>query len=243
VSSWFTIARILPGILGLNGSAANAGIIAKALEQQGHKVSIVDIESPADTISTVDVVCVGSGSGSQIRPAATELIGLVRALTLWQQQGAWFFAIGTGWDLLGRQLTLADGEQLPGAGIFPSVAEHHTGRFAGEVAGVDYRGRPSAGYINQVGHSTLEEPGRALLDITHQSAPYPSAEGLVGPQMMATRVGGPALALNPHWRDDIVEGLLSARGLSYQPTDFDHRVGEAAAHARAKITGRLSSTA
>jgi CobQ-like glutamine amidotransferase family enzyme len=243
VNSWFTIARVLPGPLGLNGSAANAEIIATALKHQGHNVSLVDIASPADVISAVDVVCVGSGSGSQIRPAATELIGLVRALTLWQQQGAWFFAVGTGWDLLGRHLVLADGGELPGAGIFPSSADHSSGRFSGEVAGVDYRARPSAGYINQVGRSTLEEGVSPLMTVTSAAGDYPAAEGLVGPNMMATRLGGPALALNPHWLDDIVEGLLRTRGARYQPDDFQHRVVRAADQARAKIEARLASKA
>lgn len=243
MSSWFTIARVLPGMLGLNGSAANAQIIATALEQQGHNVSIVDITSPAEVISTVDVVCVGSGSGSQVRPAATELIALVRALTLWQQQGAWFFAVGTGWDLLGRHLVLADGGELPGAGIFPSSADHTSGRFAGEVAGMDYRARPSAGYINQVGRSTLEEGVNPLMTVTSAAGDYPAAEGLVGPNMMATRLGGPALALNPHWLDDIVQGLLSSRGASYQPHDFQDRVVHAADQARAKIEARLAARA
>jgi len=241
MSSWFTIARVLPEMLGLNGSGANAEIVKVALEHQGHQVSMIDIASPADAVSTVDLVCVGSGSGSQLRPAATELIGLVRTVTQWQAQGAWFFAVGAGWDLLGRDIVTEDGDHIPGAGIFPSSADHRSGRFSGEVAGHDYRSRPSAGYINQVGHSILEDGVNALVTIEASAGEYPAKEGLVAPGLMATRLGGPALALNPHWRDDIVEGLLQSRGLSYQPNDFRSRVDEAALKARQKIEERLSA--
>jgi CobQ-like glutamine amidotransferase family enzyme len=242
MSSWFTIARLLPGSLGLNGSAANAEIVATSLRHLGHTVTIVDIEQPADVVSAVDLVCVGSGSGSQLRPAATQLLGLVRNLQEWKRQGAWFFAVGTGWDLLGGHIALEAGEVLPGAGVFPSSADHTTSRFSGEVSGVDYKGRPSAGYINQVGASSLETGGESLLSITQASADYHDADGVIAPGLMATRLGGPALALNPHWSDDIVTALLATRGERFQPTEFHDRVTVAAAKARAKIEERLLSS-
>jgi CobQ-like glutamine amidotransferase family enzyme len=242
MSSWFTIARLLPSSLGLNGSAANAEIVATSLRHVGHTVTIVDVESPADVVSAVDLVCVGSGSGSQLRPAATQLLGLVRSLQEWQRQGAWFFAVGTGWDLLGSHVTLEAGEVLPGVGIFPSSADHTTTRFAGEVSGVDYKGRLSAGYINQVGASSLDPDSEALMSIANASADYQKADGVIAPGLMATRVGGPALALNPHWSDDIVTALLATRGETFQPTDFHDRVSAAAAKARAHIEDRLSSS-
>lgn len=239
MSSWFTIARLLPGSLGLNGSAANAGIVQKSLQELGHTVTMVDVEGPSDCVTAVDLVCVGSGSGSQIRPAATELIGLARSLEEWRRQGAWFFAVGSGWDLLGGHLTIAEGETLPGVGIFPSYADRTGARFSGEVSGVDYEGRPSAGYVNQVGSSTLEGNAKPLLTIAHSSGEYQHHDGLIAPGLMATRLGGPALALNPHWSDDIVKGLLASRGEEFVPKDFHNRVNLVSEKARLAIDGRL----
>lgn len=239
MTSWFTIARVLPAMLSVNGSGAAAEIVGAALRRMGHEVSIIDVHGPGDVVRTVDFVSVGSGSGSTTGPAATELMGLVPALRSWQDQGAWFFAVGTGWDLLGHHVVVASGDVIPGVGVFPSSADHRPGRFSGEVSGLDYKNRDTAGYINQVGHSTLDEGVMALWDIDKAAGEYPVAEGLIAGTLMATRLGGPALSLNPHWVDDIVTGMLTARGLAPVATDFHERVGELAASARRAINGRL----
>lgn len=242
MSSSFTIVRILPDMLGVNGSAASAEIVGASLRAMGHDVSIIDVFSPRDVMSTVDLVCVGSGSGSSVSPSATALISLVGAIGSWQKQGAVFFSVGTGWDLLGRQLTNSAGDVIPGAGIYPSSADHRSGRVTGEVAGRDYRGREVAGYINQVGSSTLDEGVASLWTIEVGGGDAPRAEGLVSGTLRATRLGGPALALNPHWCDDIVAEILMARDLAPVSTDFHARVVDAASQARAHITRRLGAS-
>jgi lipid II isoglutaminyl synthase (glutamine-hydrolysing) len=239
MTSWFTIARVLPTMLGTNGSGAGAEIVGTALRRMGHEVSIIDIHGPADVVRTVDFVSVGSGSGSTTGPAATELIGLVPALRSWQDQGAWFFAVGTGWDLLGHHVVVGSGDVIPGVGVFPSSADHRSGRFAGEASGHDYKSRDTAGYINQVGSSTRDEGVQELWSIDSAAGDYPVAEGLISGTLMATRLGGPALALNPHWVDDIVTGMLVARGLAPVASDFHERVAGLAERARGSINGRL----
>lgn len=242
MTSWFTIARIVPEYLSLNGSAANAEIIAASLRALGHDVTVIDVNDPSHAVSSVDLVCIGSGSGSSLRPAATALIGLVRIMTQWRNSGAQIFAHGMGWDLLGTHIVLADGEKLPGCGLFPSSADLRVPRFAGEVSGIDYQGRESAGYVNHVGRSTLEEGTQALCSIELSSDETIRNDGLVTESLMATRIGGPALALNPHWSRDIVTRMLASRGLTFQPTEFHARVDHAAEQARALIRARLQGS-
>ena len=240
MTQWFTIARVLPERLGLNGSSASAEIVAMTLRQMGHEVSIVDIHGPQDAPGTVDIVTVGSGSTSQISPAATELIGLVRLFQSWKQSGAYWIALGLGWDLLGEALITAGGDAVPGAGVFPSRADHRTGRFAGEVHGLDYRGRESAGYINQVGTTEILE-GQSLVTLQSPPEGLPVAEGVRGDNLFATRLGGPALALNPHWALDIASDVLLLRGLEPEIGEFHQRVDTVAAEARSRIIRRLRS--
>jgi CobQ-like glutamine amidotransferase family enzyme len=239
MTSSFTIVRLLPTMLGVNGSAANAEIVGASLRAMGHDVLIIDVVCPEQVPKGVDLVCVGSGSGSSVSPAASALIGLIPALASWRDSGASFFSVGTGWDLLGRQLTNAAGEVIPGAGIYPSTADHRSGRFTGEVSGRDYQGRDVAGYINQVGSSVLDEGVEPLWSVAAGGGDAPAAEGLRSGGLRATRLGGPALALNPHWCEDIVAEMLSARGLAPVATEFHSRVTEAASQARAHITRRL----
>jgi len=241
MSTPFTIVRLLPQILGLNGSLASGEIVAVSLRHLGHDVHIVDVRTPGDVPSTVDLVCVGSGSTSSISPAATALIALMPSLHAWKKQGASWIAHGVGWDLLGVDLITAQGDHLPGVGIFPSQADHRFPRFSGEVSGLDYRGRPSAGYLNAVGQSQLDESAQALLQLEHPLGVEPISEGLRADNLLATRVGGPALALNPHWAADIVEELLAKRGLEPEFGPFHDRVEALATQARAKIVTRLGA--
>ena len=239
------IARLLPDLLSINGSLGNADILASTLNRMGHKVSVVDVLGVGDVAVTPDVVCVGSGSTSALQPALTALVPIASALHSWANEGAAFCAIGMGWDVLGQDITVADGEVLPGIGIFPSSADYRPGRFAGEVAGADYKNRDTAGYINQVGTTTLHD-GTPLMTITHQAKPIAPDEGIVHGSLFGTKLGGPALSLNPHLRDDVIDVALAHRGLGTVADcqaegfrDFHTRVHQLAAKAREKIRHRL----
>jgi CobQ-like glutamine amidotransferase family enzyme len=239
------IARLLPELLSINGSSANAEILAATLDRMGHPVRRVDVTSQTDAAVTPDIVCVGSGSTSALQPALTALVPLTAALRGWVEGGAAFFAVGMGWDLLGRDMTVADSRVLPGIGLYPSSSDYRTGRFAGEVGGTDYRGREIAGYINQVGTSTLHD-GEPLMTITHCKNPIDSREGIVRGKLFGTKLGGPALSVNPDVRDDVLDTVLATRGLGQVADcstpdfiDFHARVDEVATKAREKILSRL----
>jgi CobQ-like glutamine amidotransferase family enzyme len=239
------IARVLPQLLSINGSLGNADILASTLTRMGHTVTVYDIAGLGDVTITPDVVCVGSGSTSSLQPALTALVPLATALHGWANSGAVFFAVGTGWDVLGQDITVTDGAVLPGLGIFPSRADHRPGRFAGEVAGVDYKNRETAGYINQVGTSTVLD-GQPLITITAQAKPIARDEGIVRGLLFGTKLGGPALSLNPHLRDDVIDAVLGRRGLDRVAdcqapgfAEFHARVDQLAERARAKILARL----
>ena len=232
------IARLVPNILGLNGSSANADILGGYLRHAGHDAEVVSVTSPETAPAHVDVLCVGTGSASSLSPAATAIIPLARMIGKWRESGAWVCAIGTGWDLLGQSVVTPSGEKLPGAGIFASHADHRGERFSGEVFGHDHHGRPSAGYVNHVGTVSLDEGAHSLVTVEGPSS-YPVSEGLVGERLLATRFGGPALALNPHWAKDISQSVVEKSGGVLQHTDFHDRVESHAARARELIRSRV----
>ena len=239
------IARALPELLSINGSLGNADILSATLERMGHAVRVVDVSSVSDASIAPDVVCVGSGSTSALQPALTALVPLTPAVHSWVSDGAAFFAVGMGWDLLGQDITVSSDHVLPGIGVFPSSADYRPGRFAGEVVGTDYRGRDSAGYINQVGHTTLHD-ATPLVTITHHAKPIAAEEGIVSGHLFGTKLGGPALSLNPHLRDDVLDAVLARRGLGTVAEcstpgflEFHARVSDLATTARKAILARL----
>jgi len=239
------IARLLPELLSINGSLGNADILASTISRMGHKVTVVDVAGATDLAIEPDVVCVGSGSTSALEPALTALVPLATVLQGWAANGTAFFAVGMGWDVLGHDLTVGDNRVLPGIGIFPTSADHRSNRFVGEVAGVDYVGRDTAGYINQVGTSTLHD-GQPLMTINEQAKPIAPDEGVIHGHLFGTKLGGPAMSLNPHLRDDVIDAVLTRRDLASVAEcqapgfrEFHDRVGKLAATAREKIRLRL----
>jgi len=236
------IASLIPDILGLNGSSANAEILAEYLRRAGHDASVVAVSTPEMAPPSVDVLCVGTGSGSSVGPAATALIPLARVIARWRDAGAWVCAVGTGWDLLGQSVVTSQGDTLPGAGIFASRADHRGERFMGEVYGLDHHRRPSAGYVNQVGSVVLDAGEQPLVTVSSPES-YPASDGLTGDRLLATRFGGPALALNPHWAQDIAQSVVEEAGGEFHRRDFHDRVEHHAARARELIKARLGVTA
>jgi CobQ-like glutamine amidotransferase family enzyme len=212
----------------------------------GHHVSLVDIDGVSDAAIDPDVVCVGSGSTSSLRPALTALVPLASALHDWADAGVTFFALGMGWDVLGESVTTVQGETLPGVGLFPSSCDYQAGRYSGEVAGVDFQGRDTAGYINQVGVTTRHS-GEALMTIDHSAGAIAHQEGLRHGSLLGTKLGGPALSLNPHWRDDVIDAVVTRRGLGPTPQsrepeclEFLRRTHQLATQARQAITARVT---
>lgn len=245
MSTPLVVARLVPKLLGINGSIANAEILATTFTHTGQAAVVIDVNGVFDAGISPDVVCVGSGSTSALGPALSALIPLTPALLGWATDGVAFIAVGMGWDLLGQAITAATGEVLPGVGLFPSTADHRPGRFAGEVAGRDYRGRSTAGYINQVG-TTIRHRGDALVTISHRVGPIMSEEGIVDGHLFGTRLGGPVLSLNPHLRDDIADIVLARRGLGSLAeqtapgfAEFHARTTDLASRAREGIFDRL----
>jgi len=235
----FTFARLLPEMLGLNGSSQNASILASYLNHGGHDVKILDIHSSADAPLQVDAVCVGSGSASSLLPAATSIISLVSAISRWRSAGALVMAVGTGWDLLGHTVTTRRVKCCLELGYLPPTPIIGGRGFSGEVTGIDHQGRASAGYVNQVGAIALEAGASALMSVDDAVSGYPRSEGLVGENLFATRLGGPALALNPHWCQDLAQALLEPRGEKLHRTEFHERIDHAATRARRLIDARL----
>jgi CobQ-like glutamine amidotransferase family enzyme len=109
--------------------------------------------------------------------------------------------------------------------------------------GLDYRGRQTAGYVNQVGSNTLGDGVQPLLTIERSTDSWQATDGLVGPNMMATKLGGPLLSLNPHLALDIIESVSLTRGLETSPSEFLGRVENLASEARRLIDEKLQALA
>ena len=218
------VLHLYPRELGINGDVGNVMALAKRAEWRGMSLTVVDHEIGAALPEVVHLVHVGSGPVSAQELVHDDLLRIAPTLRSWAADGVPFLAIAGGWQLLGTRLTLDDGRELDGAGVFPTEARLTGQRVADEVWTPD-----AAGYENQAATTT-----------PHGGEPFAGDRGVRVGESVATNLHGPFLPMNPVWADRL---LTAAAGRAGIPMGADDeriaRADEYAAHSRDAIRRRL----
>lgn len=241
-----TIVRLLPEVLGLNGSLGNAEVIATRLGWWDIDASVRDCHAGDDLGQRPDIVVVGHGTSSMLTPAADALEGWATTLREWHEQGTHFFGAGLGGDLLGESIALdANTPARAGLGLTPVRTTLRGVRASLEVSGMDFLGRNVAGYLNDaaVRNPNGAEPLMTFLPVAKEDWAGHTAEngeGVRGDRVWATAISGPFLALNSAVADDIVRSVLEQHDRTLPAATSAHdKVDESAERARTWIRSRL----
>lgn len=208
------IVRILPELLGLNGSLGNAEVLQARLNWWGVDTQLHDVRAGDDLPDYADIVVLGSGTSSVVGAAANEFTRWREGLHRFNEQGSLWCGIGLGGDLLGQSVTTAKGEVYQGLGLTPISSRQGGPRFSAEVRGKDAKGRAIAGYLNdQTAREGSHVTSLVTLDVTvaTQWLGYTSiteqgvlADGVAQENVWVSTLSGPLLALNPALADDIL---------------------------------------
>ncbi len=241
-----TIVRLLPELLGLNGSLGNAEVIVTRLRWWDIDTDVLDCHVGDDLGQRPDIVVMGHGTSSMLTPAADALEGWAATLREWHEQGTHFFGAGLGGDLLGESVAL-DSSSQPRKGLgLTSVRTTLRGiRASVEVSGMDFLGRNVAGYLNDaaVRDPNGADPLLTFLPVAKEGWGGNTAEngeGVRGDRVWVTAVSGPFLALNPSVADDIVRSVCEEHDIALPPaTAWHDQVDESAERARTWIRSRL----
>jgi CobQ-like glutamine amidotransferase family enzyme len=215
--------HLLPSQLGLNGETGNLDCLVQRLKWAGVDSKVQIFDGTGHVPSDPDAIFIGSGTLAggiealeALRPAASNLVKLAEA-------GVPFLALGLGWEILGKSITLTDGKVLEGLGIFPSKSERTTERASSECFGFDDAGSLTTGYANHSSEIELLEGARPLIELvagfgnsSRTDAKKRADEGLVFGNLIAARLNGPLLPLNPHLADRFLEIVTKKSGVSYQ---------------------------
>ncbi len=239
------ITRLLPELMNLNGSLGNAEVLAMRARWWGLDVDIHDATATDPLGAEPNLVVIGHGTTSTLQLAAQALEGWRETVASWWSAGVVFVGCGLGGDLLGQEVVAADGQTYRGVGISPLSTRLGGTRYAGEVVGVDYRGRPCAGYLND--HTTRSGSINTPLlristgpDDRWSGASLPGAEGYVDQRLWISALSGPVFALNPALADDVLHTLWPhTDGPLPQATEHHRLADERATAARGAITKRL----
>jgi CobQ-like glutamine amidotransferase family enzyme len=228
------ILHLYPETLRLNGESGNVLALTKRAESLGISTSVVaaDIGAALPT-ERPDLIFIGSGTLSATMVAGKNLLTKVEQIHRWVAEGTKVLAVGTGFDLISKELVLEDGTRLPGVAL-TNTSHRVTGKhLVGEVV----LGSKFAGFINSDREISRGKTGFELGTV--QSSDEPKlvgyVDGYTDGKVWASNVQGPLLPMNPHLADAILMAVFPKLkfGAELKPLD------ELAAKARRAISARV----
>ena len=252
MSADLTILHLYPGELGINGDRGNVTALTMRARWRGISVNVVDHSVGDVAPDPADIVHIGSGPLSSLRAVYDDVSGLAPLLREWATDGAPILAIAGGWQLLGTELALPDGQRLIGAGVFPSNVALVDKRTVGESL-VETEWGTIAGFENHSSVTTLASGAEPLGTVIRGAGNTPAAESarLEGVRVEGVRAGasigthlhGSVLPLNPVLADDLLTAALQRRyGKAELAETPETRLADGYAEkARAAIAARLGA--
>lgn len=240
--------HLLPSQLGLNGETGNLDCLVQRLKWVGIDSEVEVFSGSGSFTSDADAVFIGSGTLAgaiealeALRPEAERLLGHA-------EDGVPFLALGLGWEILGSSMTMTDGEVVEGIGVFPSRSVRTVERASVECYGFDEAGNLATGYANHSSEIELLDGAKPLINLSagfgnssRTDSKNRSDEGAVFGNLMAARLNGPLLPLNPHLADRFLQTLTARAGIGYHQHSESAKVADGfALRAREELRTRLA---
>ncbi|GAB3126141.1 type 1 glutamine amidotransferase [Glaciibacter psychrotolerans] len=233
-----TIVSLLPELLGTNGDAANARVLATRVRWAGYDANIIEVRTAADLPDVVDAVVVGSGSDTDLVAARDILATLANEFRVWSTGGVPILAIGTGWELLSWGIEQHDSTVIEGLGLVAGRAVPRPERVTDDLVVASKYGR-LIGFENHA-RDYVGAEGSPLGRVISGSGNGAGFEGIVMGEFFGTHLHGPVLARNPGFADHLLTVMLARHGAVYQ-RGADAAFADAMAQgARNQIASRLS---
>ena len=245
--SELTIVQLYPDELGVAGDRGNVMALTARLAHAGHSVTVISHEVGSQLPADVDLVIVGNGPLSAMRNIHADLLANGDRLRALRASGTAVFAYGSGAELLGHSITLADGTSLEGLAVLPFRATRISTRAVGYVI-VDSPFGQIVGFEDNASRWTLDAGAKPLgvleagsgngegsvegvLD-TGTGGSVASGTVVSGTVAIGTQVGGPALPLNPLLTDAIIASIGMRRGFTAINSERDEKIEYYATRAR-----------
>ena len=190
-----------------------------------------------------DLIFIGGAQDREQRRVADDLVKVKgKALREAVDRGGTLLAVCGGYQLMGRYYRTAEGEELPGVGVFGLWTEHPgpaAKRFIGNVV-VEWRGDTVVGFENHGGRTHLDEGVEALGRVVSGfgNNGEDGGEGAVKRNAYGTYLHGSLLPKNPRFADHLIETALRRRHKGLELASLDDRVEEMAHAAAVRLATR-----
>ena len=240
--------HFFPSQLGLNGESGNLDALVARLKWSGVESRVEEFDGSGTIASNIDAVFIGSGTLAGALEALELVEGQALKLRELATDGVPFLALGLGWEILGESIELLDGRTVAGVGIFPSRSQRVAIRASSESYGYDQSGNLTTGYANHSSEIELLNNAQPLISLksgfgnsSSKSAREVPGEGLIDGNLMAARLNGPLLPMNPHLADQFLAIVAKKSSFKYQQVSEEAKIAdEYAAMARAELKQRLT---
>ncbi len=240
--------HLFPSQLGLNGETGNLDALVARLKWSGVESRVEEFDGSESIASNIDAVFIGSGTLAGAIEALELVGGQASKLRELASDGVPFLALGLGWEILGESIELLDGRTVAGVGIFPSRSQRVAIRASSESYGYDQSGNLTTGYANHSSEIELLSDAQPLISLksgfgnsSSKSAREVPGEGLIDGNLMAARLNGPLLPMNPHLADQYLAIVAKKSGFKYQQVSAEAKIADDyAASARAELKQRLT---
>lgn len=221
------LCHLYPDLMNLYGDHGNISALQWRCHWRGIDVT-VDQVTVGDRLSpaTYDIVFIGGGQDRQQALVWWDLKERGEALREAAELGVVMLAICGGFQLFGSYYRSADGQEIPGIGIFDMHTVAQANRIIGNAA-VTSPHLPDpgtlVGFENHGGRTYLGETARPLGSMLSGGGNNgdDATEGCVHRNVFGTYLHGALLPKNPHLADLLLSRALERNhpGLHLQPLD------------------------
>jgi len=229
------IAHLYPREMNIYGDAGNILTLVKRLEWRGYEAEVraVEVGEPFD-FSQADIVFGGGGQDRGQLIVGADLLERDDALRKAAEEGMPMLLVCGLYQLFGRAFITADGQELPGLGVFHATTQGAKQRMIGNIV-VDSPFGRLVGFENHSG-ATLLEPGQ--LPLGKVSEGYGNDlkskhEGAITGNAIGTYLHGPILPKNPTLADHLILTALERRHGSTKLVALNDKLELAAARTAA----------
>lgn len=226
--------HLYPKTLKLNGEIGNLRALEFRLSKLGYQLDVVATELSESLPATRPAfIFIGSGTLTATKLAAADLRSKADVIRHWIDSGTKVLAVGAGFDLVSRGLTLADGQVLFGLALTDTKHEIAANHLVGEVVATG----DIAGFVNwnRIVHRDTESFALTEVTASEEAALVGYTDGYKDGIVLASNIQGPLLPMNPKLADVFLSWIID----DYEPVT-DLEVDQLAAKARSSISSRVN---
>jgi CobQ-like glutamine amidotransferase family enzyme len=209
------IFHMYPDLLNLYGDLGNVTCLRKRCQWRGIEVQVVGFSMNHEVpLEEGDLFFIGGGSDRGQNIVYSHLLKYRQEMDQLIEDGAAVLAICGGYQLLGEKYIDADGNNVPGLGIFDYYTQSEKGRLIGNIIiknSLDLTPRTLVGFENHGGRTYHEHQPLGQVEVGYGNNGKDGGEGMVYQNCIGTYLHGPLLPKNPHLADYLILKALERK--------------------------------